>query len=175
MAAPQFSVREATVDDAEAIVDLIHLLAVYEKEEQQMKLTLEQFIKDGFHEPRRFHCLVGVCDGVVVGYALYFFIYSTWEGVSLYLEDLFVKKENRGQGLGLMLIRSVAQVASDNDCARFQWQCIDWNTSAMEFYTKRLGARERVETNDAKWLNIIMNRQEVAAFLADEPAATETV
>ncbi|EGD82004.1 N-acetyltransferase [Salpingoeca rosetta] len=162
-------VRAAEAKDAGAIVDLIRLLAVYEKEEAQMKMTEEQFRKDGFEEPRRFHCFVAENDqGQVVGYALYFFIYSTWEGVSMYLEDLFVRKEERGKGYGMALVQAVVGEAQRNSCARLQWQVIDWNAPALEFYKNRMFARERMETGDAKWINMIMGREEMAKFMASQ-------
>eukprot|EP00730_Choanoeca_flexa_P014646 TRINITY_DN6481_c0_g1_i1.p1 TRINITY_DN6481_c0_g1~~TRINITY_DN6481_c0_g1_i1.p1 ORF type:complete len:167 (+),score=23.64 TRINITY_DN6481_c0_g1_i1:63-563(+) len=163
--AARINVRPAVKEDVPAIMDLIMLLAIYEKEEDQVKMTADKLEKDGFQEPRRFHCLMCEVDGEVVGYALYFFVYSTWEGLSLYLEDLFIRKEARGQGAGMALVKAVAKAAQSNDCSRFQWQVIDWNTSALEFYTKRMGARERLETNDAKWLNMIMDKEAISKFL----------
>eukprot|EP00055_Hartaetosiga_balthica_P002971 m.5931 g.5931 ORF g.5931 m.5931 type:complete len:172 (-) comp2516_c0_seq1:168-683(-) len=152
-----FVIRQAEEKDVSAIVGLIRLLAIYENAEDQVKITEEMLLKDGFTEPKRFHCFVAEDDNVVVGYALYFYIYSTWEGVSLYLEDLFVKKENRGKGIGLGLVNAVISNAREMKCARVQWQVIDWNESAIEFYVKRLFARERIEDKDAKWLNMIMD------------------
>ena len=92
-------------------------------------------------------------------------MYIHKKGLSLYLEDLYVQEASRGKGVGLALLRAVAAVAKENDCARWQWQCIDWNSSALGFYRERMGARERVETGDAKWINLIMGRPEIDAFL----------
>ena len=126
----------------------------------------------------------------------------------MYLEDLYVKPDARGGGIGTELIRAIAQTAQDRNCARFQWQVIDWNDPAIgalshtalssdhrwgdphppsrkrrahatyralsvrialdraDFYRERLGARERLETNDAKWLNYIMDREAIQKFLS---------
>lgn len=84
----------------------------------------------------------------------------------MYLEDLFVKKEARGQGFGMALVRAVVEDAQQHKCARLQWQVIDWNSSALEFYRERMFAKERKETGDAKWINMIMNREDMKRFIA---------
>lgn len=95
----------------------------------------------------------------------------------MYLEDLFVLKEARGRGVGLALCRAVTRAAQDSNCARLQWQVIDWNDSAIKFYKEVMGAEERVESS-GKWLNYIMRRDAISTF-ATRPTgaaagATET-
>lgn len=86
----------------------------------------------------------------------------------MYLEDLFVRKEERGKGLGMALVRAVVGEAQKNNCPRLQWQVIDWNTSAMEFYTNRMFAHERTETGGAKWVNMILGPAEMAKFMESQ-------
>ena len=83
------SARPATPDDIPIIMELIMELAVYEKEEAQVKITAEQLLRDGFGEQPRFHCLIGLLDGKPVAYSLYFFIYSTWEVSFFFIFPIF--------------------------------------------------------------------------------------
>ena len=131
---------------------MIQELAEYEKELDQVKMTTERLQKDGWPEDgkARFETLMAELDGAVIGFALFFHNYSTWEGVGIYLEDLYVKPTYRGKGVGTALMQAVAKTAQERDCARFQWQAIDFNAPAIEYYKNKLGARERVESGDAK-------------------------
>uniref|UniRef100_F7CDQ7 Spermidine/spermine N1-acetyltransferase family member 2 n=1 Tax=Equus caballus TaxID=9796 RepID=F7CDQ7_HORSE len=127
-------------------------LAEYEKLSDQVKITEEALRADGFGENPFYHCLVaeilpapgqpqGPC---VVGYGLYYFIYSTWTGRNVYLEDIYVKPEYRGQGIGSKIIRKVAEVALDKGCSQFRLAVLDWNKRAMDLY-KALGAQDLTE------------------------------
>ncbi len=140
---PMATVRPATVDDCEFIQAMITELAVFEEAPEQVldcvtttpawqllshaapwtkvKMTAEKLRKDGFGPTPRFHSLIGELDGVPVAYAIYFFVYSTWEGLSLYLEDVYVQEAARGKGLGMALMKAVGSEMLANDCARFQW------------------------------------------------------
>eukprot|EP00051_Salpingoeca_urceolata_P005455 m.73367 g.73367 ORF g.73367 m.73367 type:complete len:112 (-) comp14340_c0_seq1:59-394(-) len=80
----------------------------------------------------------------------------------------FVQEHARGKGLGVGLMRRLAQIAMENNCSRFQWQVIDWNSSSIDFYKQKLGARERVEQGDAKWLNYIVDGPALAKLAAAE-------
>ncbi len=128
-------IRKATGDDAANIVELIRQLADYEREADAVKITIEDVIAHGFGPTPFFECLIAEWEGALAGFALYFFNYSTWEGApGLYLEDLFVSPEYRGRGIGKSLMIRLAGVARDRGCTRFQWQVLDWNKSAIEFY-----------------------------------------
>ena len=140
-------IRKAGLKDAKIIVELITALAIYEKAEEQLSITLEQIIEDGFQEKALFDCLLAEVDNRVVGFALFYKRYSTWKGKSLYLEDLFVLNEFRGQQIGKKLFLEVAQIAKDTNCQRFEWQVLDWNQTAIDFY-KSMGA-----TLDSEWIN----------------------
>src|SRR4249919_2091420 len=89
----------------------------------------------------KFRCVIAEWDGQAAGFAFWFYNYSTWQGrPGLYLEDLFVKPEFRGKGIGKALLLHLAKVASDENCGRFEWSVLDWNTPAIEFY-ESLGAK----------------------------------
>jgi len=136
-----FKIRKATQNDAKDILTLIHELAVYEKEPDAVKTSVADLVRDGFQEAPYFQSLVADCDGQILGFALYFFTWSTWEGrPSLYLEDLFVSEDARGNQIGLSLFQKLAKIAADNNCFRFEWAVLDWNTLARNFYHS-LGAK----------------------------------
>lgn len=133
------NIRAATSADAGTIVHLVRQLAIYEKERiEQVKLTEADVIRDGFGEHPRFEVIIAELDGTPVGFALFFYNYSTWEGRSgLYLEDLFVEESARGHGLGLALMRELARIALVRGRARIDLSVLDWNPT-REFY-QRLG------------------------------------
>jgi GNAT superfamily N-acetyltransferase len=133
-------IRPAVRDDVPLILDLIRELAEYERAPDAVHATLEDLVRDGFGDRPAFHVLIADDDEGPAGFAFYFFTYSTWEGRSvLYLEDLFVRPAFRGRGIGLALMRMLASEAVTQKCARFQWQVLDWNQPAIDFYA-RLGA-----------------------------------
>lgn len=137
-------VREATPDDVAAILDLIHQLAVYELEPDAVHNTEELLHQHLFGpNPRVFcHVLDDVVDGQVqvVGIAVWFETYSTWEGVhGIWLEDLFVVPQLRGRGHGKKLLVYLAELAVARGYARYEWSVLDWNTPAIDFY-QSLGA-----------------------------------
>ncbi len=133
-------IRPAIRDDVPLILDLIRELAVYERAPDAVNATVEDLARDGFGDKPAFHVLIAEDAEGPAGFALYFFTYSTWEGRScLYLEDLFVRPAFRGRGIGLALMRALAAEAVTRGCPRFQWQVLDWNQPAIEFY-QRFGA-----------------------------------
>lgn len=134
-------VRKATRSDVPTLLALVRALADYEKEPDAVVATEDDFLRDGFGQHPRFHVHVATIDGEVVGFALWFFTWSTWRGQRcLHLEDLFVLPQHRGEGAGLALMRSLAREAVTHGCARFVWQVMDWNAPAIAFY-ERLGAK----------------------------------
>ena len=132
-------IRPATIDDVPAIHQLIVELAVYEKEPEAVETTAEQLEMDGFGSHPVFDALVAEVEGRVKGFALYYEGYSTWKGRTLYLEDFVVTESMRGKGLGKALFEAVVDVAKSRGVARMDWQVLDWNTPAIDFY-KRYGA-----------------------------------
>ncbi|MBM73881.1 MAG: GNAT family N-acetyltransferase [Proteobacteria bacterium] len=138
------SLRYATADDAERLHQLIVDLAIFEKEPDAVELSVEQ-LKEQLSDSRSvFKAIVAECIDesshskaslIIVGFALFFYNYSTWKGKKgLYLEDLFVLEQFRGKGIGKALMYRLATIAKEEDCARFEWSVLKWNQSAISFY-----------------------------------------
>jgi len=130
------AIRSATAADAPQILAFIQALAAYEREPDAVAATQADLLRDGFGPKPFYFCLIAESDGRPAGFALYFFNYSTWLGrPGLYLEDLFVPAEFRGLGIGKALLQQVAAIAVEKGCRRLQWEVLDWNTPAIDFYT----------------------------------------
>src|SRR5215472_6185692 len=135
------NIRPATARDVPLILDFIRELATYEREPQAATATEADLLRDGFAPNPRFWVVIAEWDGKPAGFAFFFYNYSTWVGrPGLFLEDLFVRPEFRGKGIGKKLLAHLAQRAVQENCGRFQWQVLDWNTPALEFY-ESLGAK----------------------------------
>jgi GNAT superfamily N-acetyltransferase len=129
------NLRPATPADIPQILAFIRDLATYEREPDAVHATEADLLRDGFGEPRRFHCIMAHYDGVPAGFALYFYSYSTWEGrAGIYLEDLFVTPSLRGKGIGKALLSAVAAIAVAEGCPRLEWSVLDWNQPSIDFY-----------------------------------------
>jgi len=135
------SIRRATRRDAPVIFGLIRDLAEYERLAHEMEATVGQIRRHGFGRRRYFDALICRRGRTAVGFALYFFTYSTFMGrPTLYLEDLFVLPEERGRGAGRALLAEMARIAVRRGCGRLEWAVLDWNEKAFRFY-RRLGAK----------------------------------
>jgi GNAT superfamily N-acetyltransferase len=133
-------IRLATTEDVLVILELIHELAVYEKEPDAVLTTPTDLQTALFGPDAVASCHVAELDGRVVGMALWYRTFSTWQGKpGLWLEDLFVRPEARGTGLGKALLVELAKTAVDRGWTRFEWWVLDWNTPAQGFY-RSLGA-----------------------------------
>lgn len=133
-------IRLAEPADLNDIHRLIYELAVYEKAPEQMVATIEQISSSLFTEKPVAFCHVAVDQGKIVGIALWFLNYSTWLGKpGIYLEDLYVQPEYRGQGIGKGFMKTLSQLCVERGYERFQWWVLDWNSPSIEFY-KSLGA-----------------------------------
>jgi GNAT superfamily N-acetyltransferase len=133
-------IRPATRKDASLIVEFIRALAEYERAPKSAVVTKRDILRDGFGRTPRFHVVIAECERKPVGFALWFYNYSTWLGrPGLYLEDLFVYPEFRGKGIGKALLVHLAKLAVKQKCGRYQWQVLDWNTPSIKFY-ESLGA-----------------------------------
>ena len=134
------AVREARESDVDRIHQLVVELAEYEQSPDQVRSTPAQLRSALFGPQPAVYAQVAEADGEVVGFALYFLNFSTWEGVhGIYLEDLYVQPAHRGSGLGKALLRSLAAIAVARGYARFEWWVLDWNTPSIDFY-RRMGA-----------------------------------
>ena len=139
-------IREARKGDEQAIMDLIHGLALYEKASEQVVNTAEDLAIHLFEEK--------ICDAIVaeknkqiVGFALYYTNYSTWKGKCLYLEDFYVLPELRGEGIGSLLFDRVVEIAKERGVKRMDWQVLEWNEPALKFYQKKDAVL------DSEWIN----------------------
>lgn len=133
-------IREAVLGDETAVMNLIHELAIYEKAPEEVFATASDIRDSLFQEHPVAFCHVVEVDGAVVGIALWFLNYSTWLGKpGLYLEDLFVLEEHRGNGYGMALLKTLANLAVERDYERFQWWVLDWNQPSIDLYL-RMGA-----------------------------------
>jgi GNAT superfamily N-acetyltransferase len=141
-------IRPARPDDVPVILNLIRGLADYEKLSDEVTATEEQLRASLFPAAGaapQAHCVLAEVDGAAAGFALYFFNYSTFLAKpGLYLEDLFVRPEFRGRGLGRALILHLAKLANARGCGRMEWAVLDWNKPAIAFY-ESLGAARKTE------------------------------
>jgi len=130
------TIRTATPEDIPQILTFIRALAAYEREPDAVTATEVDLLRDGFGPNPFYFCLIAEIDSQPAGFAFYFFNYSTWMGrPGLYLEDLFVHPEFRGLGIGKALLQKVAAIAVEKNCPRLQWEVLDWNTPAIDFYS----------------------------------------
>ncbi len=135
------ALRPATAVDAELIAALIRELAEYERLLDECHVTAEALRDCLFGDTPYAHCLIASLEGVEVGFALYFHNFSTFLAKpGIYLEDLFVRPEARGQGVGKALLRELARLAVQRNCGRLEWSVLNWNTPAINFY-ESLGAK----------------------------------
>ena len=133
-------IERATEQDIPAIVRLVRHLAEYEKLAHVMVSSEDDFRKALFGPQRNVEALMAFADDAPVGFALYFYNFSTFLGQrGIYLEDLFVEPEYRGQGIGKALLQRLAGIAKDEDCGRMEWSVLTWNQPSIDFY-HRLGA-----------------------------------
>lgn len=135
------SIRPATPADLPLIAQLIRDLAEYEKLAHEVRFDEVVLGQKLFGARPYAEVVIGEIDGAPQGFALFFHNFSTFEGKpGIYLEDLFVRPEARGSGLGKALLSHLAMLAVERDCARLEWSVLDWNEPAIGFY-KKLGAR----------------------------------
>lgn len=133
-------IREAIPKDSQTIFDFIMELAIYEKLPNAVKTTVKEIKNSIFSPNSTVKALICEEDGKAIGYAVYFYNYSTWLGKNgIYLEDLYVNESKRGKGAGKAMIKYLAKKAISENCGRFEWACLDWNTPSHDFY-ESLGA-----------------------------------
>jgi len=164
-------IRPARVQDVPIILQLIRDLATYERAPDEVTATEEQLVDVLFGDKPAADVLLAFEGDSPVGFAVYFYNFSTWLGrAGLYLEDLFVKPENRGKGYGRALLVELAKIARDRGCGRMEWAVLDWNEPAIKFY-RALGAQPMHE-----WTVFRLTSEEIAklADAADTAAATDS-
>jgi GNAT superfamily N-acetyltransferase len=153
------NIRKGRLEDMPSVLGLIKELAVFEKEPNAVEVTLADLMRDGFGENSLFHTFIAEENDQILGMALYYYRYSTWKGKTIHLEDLIVKKEKRGSGLGFKLYSEVIAQGKCDGVRRIEWNVLDWNTPAIEFY-KKTGAKVFKD-----WLVVQMDEKGIDAFL----------
>lgn len=132
--------RDATVQDTPLILQFIKELAEYENLLDEVVAT-EELLTHWIFEEKKAEVIFAVKNGVEIGFALFFYNFSTFLGkAGIYLEDLYIRPEHRGQGYGKALLRQLAAIAVKQNCGRLEWWCLDWNKPSIDFYLS-LGAQ----------------------------------
>ena len=150
------NIRVATQQDCPRLLELIHELALYEKAPEEVTVTLAEFEDAGFGSNPVWNAFVVENDELIIGFALYYTRYSTWKGCRLYLEDFIVTESYRGKGIGKLLFESVMKEAKDKNFNGMNWQVLDWNEPAINFYKKYEAQL------DPEWLNGSFSKEQLA-------------
>jgi N-acetylglutamate synthase-like GNAT family acetyltransferase len=152
-------IRKATENDVHAIIQLIRELAEYEKAPQEVVTDENILIRDGFGAHPLFHCFVAETGSHgIIGMALYYIKYSTWKGPCVFLEDIVVSNAVRRSGAGTLLFNAVLNAAKERNALRMEWQVLDWNKPAIEFYKKY-----NPEVLN-EWLNYRLSGEQISQF-----------
>ena len=151
----EVTIRKGKEEDLPAVLGLVKELAEFEKAPEQVINTVDKMTE----EQKYFDFFVAELNGEIIAMALYFFAYYTWVGKSLYLDDIYVKKQHRGKKVGMKLLKEVFNVAEKENCNRIRWQVLNWNKDAITFY-KKINAEI-----DDEWLNCDFDRQGIKLFL----------
>ena len=153
-------IKEGAQEDIPELLRLIKALALYERAPEKVSNTEEQLLEDGFGEKSYYRFYMAYFEQKPVGFALFYYRYSTWRGKVLYLEDLFVEEEYRGKNIGFYLLKKVVEAAQKESCKQVTWQVLDWNKIAIDFY-KNLGA-----DFDKSWVNVSLSEEHYATFIS---------
>ena len=140
-------IRKGIETDIGQALYLIKELAIYEKAEGEVEVTPTEMLAWGFGKDKIFDFFIAIENDVIVGLALYYFKYSTWKGKCLFLEDIIVTENQRGKGIGKLLFDKIIQVSKETNVRRMEWQVLDWNEPALNFYKKYAA------TMDGEWIN----------------------
>ncbi len=140
-------IRKGTQTDITHALNLVKELAAYEKAPDEVEVTPEEMLEWGFGTDKQFEFFVASDQNEIIGLALYYFKYSTWKGKCLFLEDIIVTESQRGKGIGKLLFDKVIGISKEMKVRRMEWQVLDWNIPAIEFY-KKYDA-----TLDGEWVN----------------------
>ena len=149
------NLRETNSNDTELIFTFIREIAEYEKMTNDV-ICNEDILRKSLFEEKRAYTLIVELNNRPIGYAMYFFNFSTFIGrAGLYVEDIFLRKEYRGKGYGKEIFRILAKIARENSCERMEWVCLKWNEPSLEFY-KSLGAKPLDE-----WTTLRLTKKEI--------------
>ena len=152
------TIRKGEKKDLPQTLALVKELAAYEKAPLEVSVTVEEMERDGFGEDPAFQFFVAEADDRIVGIALYYTKYSTWKGKCLFLEDLIVTEAFRKSGIGKKLFDEVVKVAKEMNARRMEWQVLEWNAPAINFY-KKLNANL-----DPEWINVKLVEEQIDKY-----------
>lgn len=155
-------IRKAEKKDSLAILNLIKELALFEKEPESVKLKLSDIENDGFGTKPLFECIVAEINERIIGMAIYYPRYSTWNGPTIHLEDLIVSEQYKGKGIGTQLYSNFIKMAFNSGVKRVEWNVLDWNSPAINFY-KKSGAKVLDD-----WRSVQMHRSEMKKYLENK-------
>ena len=141
------SIRPATKNDLPEVLALVKELALYEKAPEEVTITLEELEKDGFGNNPLYWIILAENENGIVGMSFYYIRYSTWKGKCLYLEDIVVKEELRGNKIGKILFEETIKAAKEMNAKLMNWQVLNWNEPALNFYEKFNAEM------DGEWIN----------------------
>jgi GNAT superfamily N-acetyltransferase len=154
----QINIRKGIKADLPQLLQLIKELAIYEKAEQEVTLTVKELEKDGFGAQPLFYFFVAESAHNIIGIALYYIKYSTWKGKCVFLEDLIVTATQRKFGIGKKLFNEVVKVAKEIKAERMEWQVLDWNEPAINYY-------KSFNTHfDAEWINCKLVGEQIQQY-----------
>lgn len=153
------NIRPAIESDVQSIFNFIMDLAIYEKAENEVIATPKDIKRSLFNQEIPTECLIAEVDGKAVGFAVFFYSYSTWLGKhGIYLEDLYIDINYRGKGYGKALVKEIAKTAYEKGCERLEWSCLDWNKPSLDFYNS-IGANQMKE-----WVKLRLSGEELKEF-----------
>lgn len=149
------TIRKGIKTDLPQVLNLVKELAIFEKAPNDVEVTLEEMTEWGFGADKQFDFFVAEKNNTIIGIAIYYYKYSTWKGKCLFLEDIIVTESERKHGYGKLLFNAVVQVAKKEKVRRMEWQVLDWNKPAIEFY------KHYSTIFDAEWINCKLTNHEL--------------
>lgn len=152
-------IREATIEDSALIFKFVKELAEFERAENEVTAKVKDIQRSIFGADSTVHALICSIDEMSIGFAVYFYNYSTWKGKNgLYLEDIYISPKYRCKGAGKMLLKHLAKIAVSQGCGRFELSVLDWNKSAIKFYAS-IGAKPQSE-----WISYRLEEKDLEEF-----------
>jgi GNAT superfamily N-acetyltransferase len=156
-----YIIRRGTKDDLPSVLKLVYELAVFERAPHEVINTVELMEQDGFGPNPLYGFFVAEINHEIVGLSLYYYRYSTWKGKRLYLEDIIVTEAHRGKGIGKLLFDKTMQQTLNDNCTGMNWQALDWNEPALNFY-KKYGSKV-----DGEWVNCSLETKQIPSLLSN--------
>jgi GNAT superfamily N-acetyltransferase len=158
MTSQSIHLRKGLEADIPGALELVRELAVYEKAPNEVEVSIEEMTGWGFGKDKVFDFFVLEKAGKIIGIALYYYKYSTWKGKCIFLEDIIVTESERKNGYGKLLFNEVVKVARAEKVRRLEWQVLEWNTPAIEFY------RKYKSNLDGEWINCKLTYEQLQQF-----------